>query len=131
MAGQKIKGGMWCQRCGPVAAVKNTHGVRNAAGVGGAFMTAGLSLLIAKREFYVCPNCGGPVRGAWRAPGQAPTGAASSAATIRLRAASGKQLYEVKCPICKGPFETPKGQNRCPHCGYSVHVDPKYWKAVE
>ena len=68
--GQKVKGGMWCQRCGPVAGVKNTHGVRNTAGVAGTLATAGLSLLVTKVDRYVCPTCGGPVSSARAAANQ-------------------------------------------------------------
>lgn len=59
--GQKVKGGMWCPQHGAVLAVKNTHAVRNTAGVGGALATGGLSLLLTKTERYVCPHCRGPV----------------------------------------------------------------------
>jgi len=53
--GQATKAGMWCVNEGkPVAAVKTTHGVRNAL----ALPTWGLT---AKVERWHCPNCGGPV----------------------------------------------------------------------
>ena len=53
--GQATKGGMYCGRCRkPVAAVKTTHGVRNALAV----PTLGLA---GKVEDWHCPDCGGPV----------------------------------------------------------------------
>lgn len=59
--GLKVKGGMYCKRCGkPVMAQKNGHGVRNVVAVGGTLATAGLSLLGAKSEKWRCPICGGP-----------------------------------------------------------------------
>jgi hypothetical protein len=59
--GLKIKGGMYCRRCGkPVMAQKNGHGVRNVVAVGGTLATAGLSLFGAKSEKWRCPMCGGP-----------------------------------------------------------------------
>jgi len=63
--GQKIKGGMYCDRCDrPVAAVKNTHRIRNAAGVLALPATGGLSAAGMKGERYMCPLCGGHVHGA-------------------------------------------------------------------
>lgn len=59
--GVKVKGGMYCKRCGkPVMAQKTGHGVRNTVAVGGALATVGLSLLGAKSEKWRCPVCGGP-----------------------------------------------------------------------
>jgi Short C-terminal domain len=53
--GQARKAGMWCENEGkPVAAVKTTHGIRNAL----AIPTLGLT---AKVEGWMCPDCGGPV----------------------------------------------------------------------
>lgn len=61
--GVRVKGGMYCPRCKqPVLARKTGHGVRNTVAIGGALATAGLSLLVAKREKWRCPNCGGPVK---------------------------------------------------------------------
>jgi len=73
--GQYTKGDMWCSRCSRnVLGVKNTHRARNTIGVGGALMSGGLSLLVAKREGYHCPACGGPVHSALlRREGQSPT----------------------------------------------------------
>jgi len=60
--GQKVKGGMYCDRCDrPVAAVKNTHRIRNAAGVLALPATGGLSAAGMKGERYLCPLCGGHV----------------------------------------------------------------------
>jgi hypothetical protein len=64
--GQVNNGGMWCDYCNrPVMGVKNTHHVRNTLGVAGIAATGGLSLLLAKTERFVCPNCGNTVRRAW------------------------------------------------------------------
>jgi hypothetical protein len=60
--GQKTKGGMWCPECDrPVMGVKNTHRIRNAAGLLAAPATGALSLNGLKTEGYICPTCGGPV----------------------------------------------------------------------
>jgi len=60
--GQKSKGGMWYAACDrPVMGVKNTHRFRNILSVGTSIATAGVSLLGAKVEGYVCPTCGGAV----------------------------------------------------------------------
>jgi DNA-directed RNA polymerase subunit RPC12/RpoP len=60
--GVQVKGGMYCPRCKqPVLAQKTGHGVRNTVAIGGTLATAGLSLLVAKREKWRCPNCGSPV----------------------------------------------------------------------
>lgn len=72
MTGQRVRGGMWCPVHGPVAAIRNTHGLRNVAGVAGIPYTAGLSLLVTKVEPYVCPHCGRLVSRS------APKGAAAS-----------------------------------------------------
>jgi hypothetical protein len=61
--GQKTKGGMWCQYCQrPVLGVKSTARFRNTLLTLGAPVTGGYSLLGAKCEGYVCPNCGQPVQ---------------------------------------------------------------------
>jgi predicted RNA-binding Zn-ribbon protein involved in translation (DUF1610 family) len=52
----KVKGGMYCPSCGPVAAIRSGHAVRNTLG---AAITLGLSL---KSERWVCPNCGTPAQ---------------------------------------------------------------------
>lgn len=60
--GQRTKGRMWCSHCNrPVLGVKTTHRVRNAASIGGAMATGGLSLLGTRVEGYYCPSCGGRV----------------------------------------------------------------------
>lgn len=57
--GQRVKGGRWCPQCQrTVMGVKNTHPLRNAAGVGGVMATGGLSLLALRSERYICPHCG-------------------------------------------------------------------------
>jgi hypothetical protein len=57
---------MWCQRCGPVLGVKNTHRVRNTGAIlSGAF-------LLGKVEAYYCPKCGDKVRPAWMGRGSIP-----------------------------------------------------------
>ena len=63
--GQKVKGGMWCPRCGPVMGVKNTHKARNAGSALGELLLPGSALFSSKVEGYVCPNCGGRVRPEW------------------------------------------------------------------
>jgi ribosomal protein S27AE len=47
-----------CPRCGPVMAMRNTHGLRNSVGLLGASLTGGLSLLGTKVELPICPKCG-------------------------------------------------------------------------
>jgi ribosomal protein S27AE len=61
--GVKTKGGMFCERCGPVAAQKQTHKARAGllfAATWGASMGAGSGQ-------WHCPNCGGPVMPVWQA----------------------------------------------------------------
>jgi len=59
----KVQGNRWCDRCkAPVVAVKSTHRMRNSAVAVTAPLTGGLSLAGAKRDPYVCAQCGGPTQ---------------------------------------------------------------------
>lgn len=63
----KIRGGMWCDFCDlPVTGEKSTHRTRAAAIAITAIPSGGASLLASRRDRYVCPNCGQPVRAARR-----------------------------------------------------------------
>jgi len=78
--GQKVKGGMYCDRCDrPVPAVKNTHRLRNAIGVVALPATAGLSAAGMKVERYICPTCGGHVHA-----GSASSGSLGSVAQAQM-----------------------------------------------
>ena len=46
--GQRTKGGMWCERCGPVMGVKNTHKVRNTGSLLGELLLPGPRLWVAR-----------------------------------------------------------------------------------
>jgi DNA-directed RNA polymerase subunit RPC12/RpoP len=108
--GQRVKGSMWCARCGPVMGVKNTHKVRNSGSVIGELLLPGASLLGSKVEGYVCPNCGGRVHRA--------SGAQKSAAA--------GPRYNVNCPRCSASLVSRAGDNiRCPKCGFRMRVWPR------
>jgi DNA-directed RNA polymerase subunit RPC12/RpoP len=65
--GIKLKGGMWCPNCRClVPGQKPTHPIRNTIASIGA-VGGGLGVLLAKREKYICPDCGQPVRAATKA----------------------------------------------------------------
>lgn len=59
----KTKGNQWCERCGKaVMAVKSTHRLRSISAAAMIPFSVGVSGFAAKRDPYVCPGCGGPVR---------------------------------------------------------------------
>ena len=62
--GVKSKGGMYCERCGPVPGQKTTHRARGTMGIVGSLVSLG-ALGLATPDPYHCPNCGGFVEPAW------------------------------------------------------------------
>lgn len=59
MAGRATLPEQYCDRCDLyVVAEKDTHGVRNAAGLLFAPFTVGASVAATKSEGYHCPHCG-------------------------------------------------------------------------
>jgi len=110
---------MYCPRCKvPVAAVKQTHGVRNFF----AIPTMGMT---GKIEQWHCPNCGGRVESEKGLAGLARRRAQEAERKIkaegdaRKAAAQKKKSADAPAPSAESPRDPRKWDKwDCPNCGH-------------